>query len=503
MVLRRRINYQWRIFLPVAVCLWAVIFGMFHWQEQRVRIVRNEMAFDQLSVVGSRIVSAYERGAYEHVDQFASFTNKFYDASSNYDEMNIWILDNDTDSLLLSYGNSINRNFKDLPDDHQGTIKIADEYLSDQFDQSTIFLYSQHYAPKDNVRIFVFLPYTKRLQEIVDSRTTYFWLIFVALGLFVTIITYISSSYFSRNLKILRNFAIQASSNPNFTLNEDQQFPHDELGDISRQIVKIYNQRTKEIERSEREHKVALNAIEEKNRIKRELTGNINHELKTPVGVIQGYLDTIVNNPDMDAATRDRFIQKAQDNIHRLTSLINDITAITKLESGGKLINITEINFHDLTFSFENFLKEGNVLQGKMTFTYDLPLNCLVFGNESLLQTILLNLVKNSVAYSEGTECHFECVKEDQDFYYFRYYDNGIGVAPEHLPHIFERFYRVNAGRSRNAGGTGLGLAIVEVTIESLGGKIDVQNRFPSGLEYTFSLMKYKKKESPDSKKDK
>lgn len=128
-----------------------------------------------------------------------------------------------------------------------------------------------------------------------------------------------------------------------------------------------------------------------------------------------------------------------------------------------------------------------------MKFSFDLPIGCLVKANEQLLQAVLLNLTKNAAAYSHGTICHLEMVGEDDNFYTFVYYDDGVGVAPEHLPHMFDRFFRVNAGRSRDTGGTGLGLSIVDVTIKSFGGDISISNRHPSGLQFTFTLQKAKR----------
>lgn len=492
MVLKKRISLQWKIFLPLVVCLWAVIIGTMFWQIDSVRSIRDEMVLDQLSVIGSRIVDLYEEGSPGSVDDFAKFINKFYSDSENYDPLMVWVADVATDSVEMRVGSAISPDIE-LPKNKCGTMEIPADLLSEDFPADTRFIYSVHAAPHQKKRIYLMLPYTRRMQEVVSSRTTYYWLVFVAIGIFATIVAYVATSYFGRNLKLLRRFAYNASSDPNFVAS-DVSFPHNELGDISREIINIFNQRASEVERREKEHKVALHAIEEKERIKRDITSNINHELKTPVGVIQGYMDTIVNTPDMDDTTRNRFFRKVYENMHRLSSLINDITAITKLESDGKLINIEDVNFHDLVFSFANFIEDGEVLQDKMTFSYDIPLDCVVLGNDGLLTTVLMNFVKNSVAYSEGTICRLILAKEDDDFYYFTYYDNGNGVPPEHLPHMFERFYRVNAGRSRSTGGTGLGLSIVEVTITTLGGEISVQNHFPTGLEFTFSLPKFKKR---------
>lgn len=494
MASKRRVSFQWRFFLPLVIGLWVVIIGTMFWHLDRVRSVRDEMVFDQLSVMGMRIVALYEKGDTASVEGFSEFLNEFYADSENYDPLNIWVTDVTNDSVVERVGSDILPTFK-LPKNKQGIVRIPVEDLDDNFNLDTRFIYSVHASPTTKKRVYLMLPYTKRLQDVVSSRTTFYWIVYIVLGVLITVITYVSCAYFGRSLRLLKDFATKASSDPNFVLTDEVEFPHNELGDISAEIVNIYNQRTIEMNRREKEHKVALSAVEEKERIKRELTGNINHELKTPVGVIQGYIDTMVDNKDMDEATRNRFLEKVQLSVHRLTDLINDITAITRLESGRKLVNVEVINFNDFCFSLTNLIEESGVLMDKMTFTYDIPGNCMVLGNVSLLNTVFLNFVKNSVAYSEGTICRLIYSKQDDDFYYFTYYDNGIGVPPQHLPHMFERFYRVNAGRSRHTGGTGLGLAIVEVTIQSLGGKISVSNHFPTGLEFNFSLPKAKQKD--------
>lgn len=121
-----------------------------------------------------------------------------------------------------------------------------------------------------------------------------------AIAFVATLGAYFSTRYFGRNITNLRNIAERASTDPNFM--PAMEYPHDELGDISRQITNMYNQRSQAMQRQKREHAVALHAIEEKARSKRQLTNNINHELRTPIGVIKGYIDTILENPDMDDA---------------------------------------------------------------------------------------------------------------------------------------------------------------------------------------------------------
>lgn len=478
------------------VMIWGLVIGMIYWQIGRVKSVRDEMAMDQLDVIAARIVELYSKDDTESVNKFTNFANKFYTLSENYDPLYVCVVNTATGNVAKRFGSTILSSYE-MPRQKSGCVTIGEKELSSEFDRSTKFLFTTQIVPYKNLKVYVFLPYTRRLQEKIDWRVTYLYLVFGAIGIAASLLAYLTTSYIGKNLKLLRNFAREASQNPDFVNTKGMNYPHNELGDICREIANIYNQRMKEAERSEREHEIALHAIEEKERIKRELTGNINHELKTPVGVIQGYIDTIMDDPDMDPVTMRRFLEKTQHSVHRLTALITDITAITKLESDGKLINKEKVSLRGMMERFSMFLDEGKVLCDKMTFSYEVPDDAYVYINESLMSTTLLNFVKNAVAYSEGTICRMITTDEDDSFYYFSFYDNGVGVPPQHLSHLFERFYRVNAGRSRTVGGTGLGLAISEVTIKSFGGDIAAQAHFPTGLEFKFSLPKYK--ESYDS----
>ncbi|MDE5649626.1 MAG: HAMP domain-containing histidine kinase, partial [Duncaniella sp.] len=120
-----------------------------------------------------------------------------------------------------------------------------------------------------------------------------------------------------------------------------------------------------------------------------------------------------------------------------------------------------------------------------------LPLGGCVTGNYTLISGMICGLIRNSAMHSGGTKIGLRLISESDRFYVFSFYDNGTGVGEDHLPHLFERFYRVDTGRSRKAGGTGLGLPIVKSTVQSLGGTISVHNRSTGGLEFIFTLPKY------------
>ncbi|MDE6469146.1 MAG: HAMP domain-containing histidine kinase, partial [Muribaculaceae bacterium] len=183
--------------------------------------------------------------------------------------------------------------------------------------------------------------------------------------------------------------------------------------------------------------------------------------------------------------------RKAQEHVDRLVNLIADVSAITRLEEGGELIATEELDYHDIAYTISSDLEESGAL-GQMSFSFDVPLDCKVNGNYNLLSGMIINLCKNAASYSKGTMCELVCTGSDNKFYFFEFRDNGVGVGEEHIEHLFERFYRIDAGRSRKAGGTGLGLPIVQNTVLAHGGTITVENGKPSGLVFKFSLPKFR-----------
>ncbi len=230
-------------------------------------------------------------------------------------------------------------------------------------------------------------------------------------------------------------------------------------------------------------------------RMTKQLTNNINHELKTPVGVIKGYLDTLAEHPEMDEVARKRFLDKAREHMDRLCSMLNDLSSMTRLEDGGAGVMREKVDFSELVQNLSMELKNIQLNNG-VQFVYNLPPGCFVLGNYNLLYAMIINLVRNADFHSHGTECGIKLLSENNREYRFSFYDNGTGVGEEHLPHLFERFYRIDKGRSRKVGGTGLGLPIVKNTINVMGGTINVKNRAEGGLEFVFTLPKWKENEA-------
>ncbi len=229
---------------------------------------------------------------------------------------------------------------------------------------------------------------------------------------------------------------------------------------------------------------------EQQARLKRQLTQNIAHELKTPVSSIQGYLETILHTPNLPAETMHVFLERSYAQSNRLTLLLRDISVLTSMDEAPGLM---EREKTDLNLLISNILNEVALAleERHIKVINRMPPKVIINGNNSLLYSIFRNLMDNSIAYAgTGTTIKICCFREDEKFYYFSFSDTGVGVPEEHLNRLFERFYRVDKGRSRKLGGTGLGLAIVKNAVLFHGGTIFAKNNPTGGLEFVFTLQK-------------
>ncbi|MBO8444205.1 MAG: two-component sensor histidine kinase [Bacteroidetes bacterium] len=227
----------------------------------------------------------------------------------------------------------------------------------------------------------------------------------------------------------------------------------------------------------------------EKNRnMKQQMTNNIAHELRTPVSSIRGYLETLISCPDVPDERKQVFIDRAYVQTLRLSDLIRDIALITKIEEAPEQLQKEKVSLKSVSDEiFEEFREplESRRIQVENMLSDDL----VIQGNASLIYAVFRNLVENSLKYAgDGIRIHLECYAKSDGHYHFTYYDTGKGVNEEHLSRIFERFYRVSEGRTRDAGGSGLGLSIVRNAIAFHGGDIRAVNRKEGGLEFIFSL---------------
>ncbi|MGL5227021.1 MAG: sensor histidine kinase [Bacteroidales bacterium] len=229
---------------------------------------------------------------------------------------------------------------------------------------------------------------------------------------------------------------------------------------------------------------------EEQNRLKRQLTQNISHELKTPVSSIKGYLETILENDNIPEDKLRFFLERCFVQAKRLGDLLADISVLTRLDEAGSLFDRQPINIHTLVSDIYKDSMQALEVKNDV-FIMQIPDTCQIRGNHSLLYSIFRNLLDNAIAYAgEGIHIQVQCYREDEEFYYFSFSDSGLGVNAEHLNRIFERFYRVDKGRSRKLGGTGLGLAIVKNAVLFHQGEISARKHSSGGLEILFSLRK-------------
>ncbi|WP_304581489.1 sensor histidine kinase [Duncaniella muris] len=489
--MKHQLSYQWRLFLPLATILCIVFSLIIYYQYKREADYRAQIFGSELEMIDNRILNAYDEDV--NLRTFLNFIQKFFKGSvfegvrvSVYFDGQLQYslgtpIPIDNDGLTLrGYG------LDNSPTEGSERKIIAGHTVGSDEDGNR-YLFSKTKSSDGRVTVRTAMPYSDNVHDAIDVDTTV-WLVIIGCLLTTLLVTYYFTSILSRNVVLLKDFAYRATTGGRFT-GEDK-FPRNELGEISREIIKLYRERLKAMELIKKERKIAINAIEEKVKITRQLTNNINHEIKTPVGIIRGYLESIIADPEMDTATRNRFLDRMLMNVERLTDLLNDVSTMTRLENGADMIAVEKIDMHDLVYQIESDLPANN-LSGNLEFSFDIPFECNVSGNYNLIQGMICGLIRNAALHSGGTEIGLRMISENKRFYVFSFYDNGNGVSSEHIPHLFERFYRVDTGRSRKMGGTGLGLPIVKSTIISLGGTISVHNRSTGGLEFIFTLPKW------------
>ncbi|MCK5760249.1 MAG: hypothetical protein KAH33_03080 [Candidatus Delongbacteria bacterium] len=330
-----------------------------------------------------------------------------------------------------------------------------------------------YYAKQSNgYYIRTALPVTARLKDIM--KVDYIFIVFLLMIFFIMsfLLLYISD-HFGRSLQLLRKFSVAMATEDD--ISDELKFSNNELGEISKQIRAVY------LNSRDTQRKLKI--------IKQQMTSNISHELKTPVSAISGFMETILMNKDIEKEKVLEFVKKSFNQTQRLNSLIDDISILNKIDETKKLYSKKELN---LKLLIENVISEMdmNIKNNDSNILLSNFENSILIGNHHLLEGIFRNLIDNSIKYAgKSSEIKIDMYFEDKNYFHIKYSDNGIGIPVDHLPRIFERFYRIDKGRSRALGGTGLGLAIVKNAVNYHEGEISV-NSLEKGIEFAFSLKK-------------
>lgn len=336
------------------------------------------------------------------------------------------------------------------------------------------YFYSATYFPSTQLIIRSALPYDDDLAKALQADQHYLWFAFVTM-LLLTLVLYRFIHLLTRHIAYLRTFAERADRNESLETEELIHFSNDELGEIAERIIKIY----KRLQSTRQEQDI----------LKRQLTQNIAHELKTPVAGISGYLETIMAHPKMDDATRERFLERCLMLSRRLSTLLRDISTLNSLDDGSHLLDFEMLDIATIIRSIAGETALARA-EKQMTYHENIPSTIPLFANASMVYSIFRNLTDNAIAYSGIGTAIYISAEEHEKEWKFTFEDSGVGVERKHLSRLFERFYRVDKGRSRLAGGTGLGLAIVKNAVILHHGTITASISEHGGLRFDFSLDK-------------
>ncbi len=423
-----KISFHKQLFLMLLAFSWAIVLCFIGYQYLREKEYKSEFLNVQLQQYNRHLLGTVEEGlSYE--DYIATHDKPF-------DELRISII---TLSGAVVYDNTISL---DSLDNHRSRPEVATAlakgegyHISRQSaSDGREYFYSAIRGKRAIVRTAI--PYSNTLQDLLEADWS-FLVVMISISLAMSVVAYFTTR---------------------------------RLG--------------KDIERVNR-----YEAEQERNRLKRQLTNNINHELKTPVASIQVCLETLLSGITLSEEKRQELIERCYAHNDRLRRLLNDVSLITRMEDGSALISREKVVINEI---IAEVAEELAVMpeEERLTLHTDFSDEVIVDGNPSLIGSIFRNLTENAIAYSEGRNIYISLLENSEKTCRIRFEDDGKGVEPKHISHLFERFYRVDKGRSRQKGGTGLGLAIVKHAIQFHGGTITATNRPNGGLRFEFTLYK-------------
>ncbi len=478
--LKTRLSFQKRIFIYAIAIFGSYILCFLLFQYQREKTYKANILNCRLQVANTYV----EKELKEDGD-FSSVLEKYN--HSEFKDIRLTIIDTMGQVLFDSYGRCDSIDFGNHSDRSEfiQALETGVGYTVRRMSESTHQEYFYSATLFDDLVVRSALPYNLTLAEVLDADDGFLWFI-LSLTCVIGAFLYVITRRLGYNIAKLRTFAIKMAEDE--PVDDIGAFPNDELGEISSRVVELYNELKHTKERLEGEHKLIMSHEQEKAQLKKQLTQNINHELKTPVSSIKGYLEIMIDNPDLEASRRQDFMSKSYAQVERLTRLLSDISTITRMDEASDMIVKQNL---DLDSIIKDVLTEA---QPKIENT-GVIIECVheaqlaIKGNQTMLHSVFANLIDNALAYS-GCSMIKIVITENHKEYYVSLSDNGIGISNEHLDRIFERFYRIDKGRSRKIGGTGLGLSIVKNAVLLHSGTITAKERIGGGTEFLFTLSK-------------
>ncbi len=454
-----RFSFQLRILLLLLGSCWLLAGTFMVFQYHRERDYKTGMMNTRLQMHNARLLDDLRKG-----EPIGNIVSRI---SSPTENLRVTLIGRDGKVIYDSSGATPTSDHNTRPEVRAARVKgegYAIERVSEE--DNTTYFYSA-LAGDDGMVVRSAAPYTHSLVEFLAiDRTILF--IMCGMTLVISIIGLLATHKVTVSIRRLNQFAERAGNGD--SIYEGYSFPHDELGSIAANIVKIYVQR-------DQQHRETIRLEQDKARLKKQLTNNINHELKTPVASILVSLDLLDDHPDLPETKKRELMGRIRGNAGRLSALLKDVSTITRMEDGQGMIDKKRI---DLTALINDIADEARP-RTEMQIDVNVP-RLWINGDRMLLESIFHNLIDNAISHSEGSEIHITADEAGN----FKVWDNGKGIDARHLPHIFERFYRVDDGRARSTGGTGLGLSIVKNAVAVHGGSIRAVST--KGLLFEFNL---------------
>lgn len=460
-----RFPFQMRVFLTVLAFCWVLVGVFMLLEYRREKEFKTELLDARLQMHNDRIIEDLRLG--QRIEDIVARIG------SPVEDLRVTLIDRDGNVLYDNGKHAAHpaANHNGRPEIKAARAAGAGHAVARLSESDAVnYFYSARLGDGGMV-VRSAAPYTHNLRDFLKADNSLLW-IMAALTLAMSLAVFLSTRKISLSITRLHRFAEKAGRGER--IYNDEAFPDDELGSIASNIVQLYAQR-------DEQHSKALRLEQDKIRLKKQLTNNINHELKTPVASILLCLDLLKDHPELAAEKKREFMEKIRAHTLRLNALLKDISTITRMDEGAGMIEKEDL---DLTALVREVVAEEQ-LRTRMKISLDMP-PLTISGNRMLLESIFRNLIDNAIAYSGATELRIVADADGR----FTVRDNGCGIDAEHLPHIFERFYRVDKGRSRAAGGTGLGLSIVRNAVALHGGEIRAESA--GGLSYTFRLKVHK-----------